>query len=661
MGFVGTIKILLQLFGPFQSWGSDLRWVAYKKVGLSEAAHRTKRMLDDIESVPSGSDRSIRFLVEVAIWFGLLSGLTEVSILTLEHRFWHPIMRLSRDYVWMAPLAEVTLFMSGAICLFVLSRLWRRLDALALVVFVCSLLAFLNLLMLIPRLHHAAALVLAIGLGAQTVRMVSSHAAKFRGLIRHTLVWMVGLAVLLGLGVQGWQLLKQRQALAQLSPVPSSAPNVLVITLDTVRAANLSLYGYSRATTPQLERIAQTGVIFDRALAAAPWTLPSHASMFTGRYPHELSTDYTTPLDATYPTLAEFFRARGYATAGLVANYGYCSYETGLARGFLHYEDYPRSLGQIASSSTLIRTVADNFRLRRLIRNDEHLNRKSAAQLNHDFLSWLARENGRPFFVFLNYFDAHEPYLPPPPFDKKFGPGRKLGKYSPVHRHNWEPGLANQPLSAEQVKEEIDAYDGAIAYLDQQIGFLFDTLEQKSVLKNTLIIIAADHGEEFGEHGIFDHGYTLYLSGLHVPLLISFPGRVPSGRRVATPVSLRNLAATIVELTNLGGGAAFNGLSLSRYWANVAGIARPEEAAVLSEVKRVTNRPDWFPASKGDMQSLILDRYHYIKDADGREELYDIETDPWEKNDLAGSERSASRIGKFRDKLRSVFPLKRAS
>jgi arylsulfatase A-like enzyme len=614
----------------------------------------------DIENLQSSrSDRSIRFLVAVAVWFGLLSSLVEVGILTVQH-YWQPIMRLSRDFVWMAPFAVVTLFTVMAVVSFGLSRLSRRLDPLALIIFSCSLLAALNLLMLVPRLHHAAALVLAAGLAIQTSRFLRTRAKLFHAVVRGTVFWMIGAVVVLGASVQGREMLAQREAIAQLSPTVKDAPNVLFITLDTVRAANLSLYGYSRATTRQLERIAKTGVTFDRALSTSSWTLPSHASMFTGRYPHELSTNYTTPLDATYPTLAEFFRARGYSTAGFVANYGYCSYETGLARGFVHYEDYPRSVGQIASSSTLVRTVADNFRLRRLIQNDEHLNRKSAAQLNHAFVSWLTGETDRPFFVFLNYFDAHEPYLPPPPFDKKFGAGRKLGKYSPVHRHNWEPSLAHRPLSAEQVREEIDAYDGAIAYLDDQLGLLFDALERKGLLKNTLVIITSDHGEEFGEHGIFDHGYTLYLPALHVPLLISFPGRIPSESRVATPVSLRDLAATVVELTNLGDGTAFPGNSLSRHWANTTGLDRPEGAPVLSEVSKVTNRPEWFPVSKGDMQSLILDRYHYIKNGSGREELYDIETDPWEKRDLAGSGLTAPRIGEFRNHLRTVLTPKMA-
>jgi arylsulfatase A-like enzyme len=599
-------------------------------------------------------------LILIAIWFGLASGLVEVGIITLEKRYLHPMIRLSQDFVWMAPVAEVTLLLLATLVLIVVGRLWGRVNLLSSVLFVCSLLAFLNLLMLVPRLHHAAALVLATGLSIQTTRFVRTRASFFDAVLRQTMPWMIGGVIVLAASVQSRQMLAEREALAQLPSVPPDLPNVLFITLDTLRAANLSLYGYSRPTTPQLERIAKTGVLFDLALSASSWTLPSHASMFTGRYPHELSTNYTAPLDATYPTLAEFFRDRGYVTAGFVANYGYCSYETGLARGFVHYEDYPRSLGQVASSSTLIRTVANNFRLRRLIRNDEHLNRKSADEINHAFLSWLARETDKPFFVFLNYFDAHEPYLPPPPFDKQFGPERKLGKYSPVHRHNWEPALAHQPLSAEQVREEIDAYDGAIAYLDQQLGFLFDALESKGLLKNTLVIITSDHGEEFGEHGIFDHGYTLYLPSLHVPLLISFPGRIPSESRVATLVSLRDLAATVVELTNAGDGTTFPGNSLSRHWANRAGLERSDETPVLSELSKVTNRPEWFPVSKGDMQSLIFDRHHYIKSGDGREELYDIELDPWEKRNLADQKLMAPRVGAFRNHLRTLLTPKAA-
>ena len=121
---------------------------------------------------------------------------------------------------------------------------------------------------------------------------------------------------------------------------PANSPNVLLIVLDTVRADHLSLYGYERPTTPNLERLAKRGIRFDNARATAPWTLPSHASMFTGHWPHELGAKWMTPLRGNLPTLAEYLGAHGYATAGFVANVVYCSQETGLARGFTHYEDY---------------------------------------------------------------------------------------------------------------------------------------------------------------------------------------------------------------------------------------------------------------------------------------------------------------------------------
>ena len=512
-------------------------------------------------TLQASSNRSLRDLIMVTLWFGLATGLVEVAILALEKRYLYPMMGLSRDFVWMAPVAEMTLLLLPTLLLIFVGLLWRKIDLLRIVLFSCLLLAFLNLLMLVPRLHHVAALVLAAGLAIQTTRFVAAHVVAFEGLVRRTLVWMVGLVIALGLGVQGRQMLAERQALAQLPRAPANAPNVLLITLDTVRAPNLSLYGYSRSTTPQLEQFAKTGVVFERALSAAPWTLPSHASMFTGRWPHELSADYSTPLDATYPTLAEFLRARGYVTAGFVANYAYCGYETGLNRGFIYYDDYPRSPGEIVSSSTLTRTIADNFRLRRLIRNDEHINRKSAAQISDSVLGWLSPGSQKPFFVFINYFDAHDPYLPPEPFDKKFGPGRRLGKYSPLHHWLYDKVVAHSNMGEQNIQEEIDAYDGALAYLDHNLGLLFAELQKRKLMDNTLIIITSDHGEEFGEHGLFDHGYSLYRPSVHVPLLISFPGHVPNDRRIQTPISLRDLSATIVDLLGVERDSPFPGRS----------------------------------------------------------------------------------------------------
>ena len=211
--------------------------------------------------------------------------------------------------------------------------------------------------------------------------------------------------------------------------------------LDTVAAEHLSLHGYKRPTSPTIDELAARGIRFDRAQATSSWTLPSHASMFTGRWPHELSAGWLTPLDGTYPTLAEFLGSRGYATAGFVANYSYCASDSGLARGFAAYQDYifPR-LTAFKTAALVDRSVdglqaverfledrldIDIFegageRLWRLFNAD----RKEAAVVNREFLDWLSRRRQpeRPFFAFLNYFDAHSPYELPATGSTASGP-----------------------------------------------------------------------------------------------------------------------------------------------------------------------------------------------------------------------------------------------
>jgi arylsulfatase A-like enzyme len=568
-------------------------------------------------------------------------------------------MDMSRDFVWMTPLAEVSMILLPALFFFLASRLWPRIEYIIPTIFICSLLAILNVLIFVPRLHHFAALLLAAGIATQVAWCLQRHINTFLYFVQRTVLWLLAIVATFAISAPAWRIIVEQQAFAKLPLAPANAPNVLLITLDTVRATNMSLYGYSRSTTPQLEKIGRTGIIFDRALSTAPWTLPSHASMFTGRWPHELSTDLETPLDTTYPTLAEFFRSCGYATAAFVANMKYCGYETGLDRGFLHYEDYRISLGQIASSSNLVRPIANNFRLRRFIQNDEHINRKRAAQINEEMLRWLSRERKRPFFIFLNYFDAHEPYLPPPPFDKKFGAGRKLGKYSPLHRWLFEPAVRHQNMNEENIQEEIDAYDGALAYLDYHLSLLFDELNKGQLMKNMLIIITSDHGEEFGEHSLFDHGYSLYLPSVHVPLLISFPDHLPAGKRIQKPVSLRDLASTIVDILDFEPNSPFPGKSLARYWEAMPNHESLLEEPLLSEVNHMPGQPAWFPTSKGDMKSLLFRGMRYIKNGDGLEELYDFNKDPWEEHNLADSDKTNQELKGFRELLGTA--LNRAS
>jgi arylsulfatase A-like enzyme len=357
-----------------------------------------------------------------------------------------------------------------------------------------------------------------------------------------------------------------------------------------------------------------------------------------------MSAGYHTPLDDEHPTIAEVLSSRGYSTAGFVANLGYCGAATGLARGFVHYEDYPVSIGQVASSATLTRTFANNFRLRRLLQNDQHMNRKSADMLNRDVLDWIDNQS-RPFFIFVNYFDAHDPYLPPPPFDTRFGPGRQHGRHSPLHHWLYNRALGHTGMDARAIQEEIDAYDGAIAYLDDRLNELFTALRDRSLWENTLVVITSDHGEEFGEHGVFEHSYSLYRPSVHVPLILSFPARAIPGTRVQTPVSLRDLPATILELTGIGSEAAFPGDSLTRYWTRQDSAG---EIPLRSDLQYASGQPEWFPVSKGDMKSVLFDGRRYIRNGDGSEELYDFHADAWETRNLASAPENRNVMERFR-------------
>ncbi len=194
--------------------------------------------------------------------------------------------------------------------------------------------------------------------------------------------------------------------------------------LDTVRAKNLNVYGYNRPTSPNLSELAKRGARFDHARTAAAWTLPSHASMFTGRWAYELSTRLDRPLDGVYPTLAEYLRDHGYDTAGFAANTIFCTTWFGLDRGFLHYEDVAITPLEMLRSSHLGRCLTRKIFPSASCRDrpNAYFNRKDAATINRDFLAWLSRRpKGRPFFAFLNYYDAHDPYLIPEEATSHFG------------------------------------------------------------------------------------------------------------------------------------------------------------------------------------------------------------------------------------------------
>jgi arylsulfatase A-like enzyme len=212
--------------------------------------------------------------------------------------------------------------------------------------------------------------------------------------------------------------------LAGSAPAPPGARNVVLIVWDTVRAYNLNLYGYPRNTTPNIVKWARKGVVFESATAPAPWTFPSHSSFFTGQWPFRLNSQWKFVLNTPDTTLAEYLARCGYQTAGFAANTNCCSYETGLARGFAHFEDYA-----LSPRSILSRTVPGNWILKNVVSFGDFYDKKwiglqsrGAREINDAFLDWLGRRRpDHPFFAFLNCFDADEPYIPPPRYVGRFG------------------------------------------------------------------------------------------------------------------------------------------------------------------------------------------------------------------------------------------------
>ena len=612
----------------------------------------------ELDRAASTARERVTELLIRAVWFGLLTGFAEASLIAMQkfvlHRFEPRALRsfvfllqgFNPHVIWMAPVADLVLFMLAGLLLLVGALVWPKLISRRIATTVFAFLFFSSLLLMVRPIGRYAAFLLAAGLGVQGARLICRWNLLRLPFLWRTTKWMMVIVVALVMGVFGWQRLAERRALAKLPPAAPNAPNVLLITLDTVRARSLSLYGYNRRTAPQSERISKNGVRFDKALVTAPWTLPSHASMFTGRMPHETSVDWFKPLDATHPTLAEVLSRHGYATAGFVANLDYCNSATGLSRGFAHYEEYPISVGQIVLSSTLSEWLFDSC-VRPLIDYQDLLNRKSAADLNHDFLSWLSRNDQRPFFAFVNYFDAHEPFLPPASFATTFGPkGRP--KKNPIMspETNWTP---------QEIQLERDAYDGSIAYLDQQLGALYDELQRRGKLENTLIIITSDHGEEFSEHGIMGHGYDVYMNALQVPLLMLLPSRVPANVSVKQAASLADLPATVMDLLKVKDGFHFSGDSLARYWDGTPTTSAGGPNALLSELDFAPNLPASYPLSRGNMKSLVAGPYHYIRNGDGSEELYDLEHDPDETKELSRSEENREILDRFRQSLKRTF------
>ncbi len=573
-------------------------------------------------------DASPLGLLRLGLWVGLTVGIGELALLGLmEFVLDRYLYYVSPQIVWMLPLADLVIFGALGAFLEVARRVRPAWVPLSMAVWVLSFGGFTALAYFFDeRVHDIALLSLAAGAAAQAARLAGAHTLGLKTLIRRTApVLAAGLAIA-AVVAESRGPLRERAALAELAPPKAEAPNVLLIIWDTVRSHDVSAYGYERATTPALDRLATSGARFAHAISTASWTLPSHASMFTGHYPRDLSANYTTPLDDAEPTLAEALRERGYVTGGFVANFGAAGWESGIARGFIRYQDFPRSVGQVFTSARLVRTALKLPAFRKLVGFHDVLGRKAAPTVGRDFLDWQTENENRPFFAFLNYYDAHAPYLPPADYATRYGEARPHRDPLLIERMNepseWTPEL---------LQGELDAYDGAIAYLDAELGELLDELDRRGVLDNTLVIVSSDHGEGFGEHDFLGHGDYVFGPLIQVPLVLAMPGGVPAGLTIEQPVSLRNLPQTVLDLVGVDTTSRFPGFSLARFWEDpTPAVEDHPDAWLEAQGEPVYSDQDGFV-------SIVLGRYHYIADDDGNEQLFNIVGDPLQQANLAGS------------------------
>ncbi|HEX6545492.1 MAG TPA: sulfatase [Bryobacteraceae bacterium] len=336
-------------------------------------------------------------------------------------------------------------------------------------------------------------------------------------------------------------------------------PNVLLITVDTLRADHLSCYGYARRTSPYLDELAREGTRFERAYTVIPLTGPAHLALMTSRYPQENGVRRNGEAllsDRALVTLPQILRSHGYQTAGFVSSWPLLGRLTHLNDYFEHYDETLTRTYQLFNSS------------------------RYAEDVTPLALKWLRKHAGhkKPFFLWVHYFDPHSPYI------------SRTGFNPP----NVDPAHPFIPSNDGDMRQRARDYDSEIYYTDHYIGKLLSALDDMHVRDSTLVVVTADHGESLGQHGYVGHGRHLYEGILHIPLIVRFPGHVKAGKVVHTPVSIIDITPTIVDLTVQNVAAAkqkvpvvFSGRSL---------------ASVLSDGAPLTNR--WiyyvtFPGKKG--------------------------------------------------------------
>jgi arylsulfatase A-like enzyme/thioredoxin-like negative regulator of GroEL len=405
---------------------------------------------------------------------------------------------------------------------------------------------------------------------------------------KKVLSWLLGLSALFVVGVLFVSKTDETE------PMGLAHPHVIIITLDTTRADRLGCYGYQKAITPNLDELCREGVRFEQCIAPAVFTLPAHASIFTGMYPahHAVRINGSAALSSRAVTLAEYLRDAGYLGAAFISSF-VLDGRWGLKQGFDFYDD---------------KIVMENKR-----QFDIGKVQRPADRVVDSAISWLnGRTDVKPLFMWLHFYDPHTPYDPPQEFRR-------------AHPETVQ-GL----------------YDGEISFMDHQIGRFIDDLKKRGMYDNCTVVALGDHGESLGDHGELTHGFFAYQSTIHVPMIMKFPQGQFAGMSISSPVSAVDLTPTILSLLGLKEKEALNGHSLLPL-LNQSGKRR---GIVLAESLAPFLLYGWAPIYAAiDGSSKLIDT--------PESEFFDLQEDPFEKNNLYG--RKPVQGGLLRKKLKTYL------
>jgi len=498
----------------------------------------------------------------------------------------------------------------------------------------------------------AGIVLLSAAIGAGIYQVSLAVARRGRGASRgRALLGIALLVVPVGVG-GGWAVALERAGRAATAPqaaAPKDAPNILWIVMDTARADAVSCYGYPRKITPHLDAFAAEATLYERAFSVAGWTLPSHASMFTGKLPWEhRATSELEYLDDRHVTIAELLHEHGYRTFSASANDNISS-RLNTVQGF-----------EVAETHVYGRRERHSFfvsQFAKLIGRFDYGAKDSVRMATR----WIARckEAGEPFFVFLNFMEPHLKYGSTPYRARWFDNAEQLARARKVSQKY----LAYAAGAARATPEEFALlrrfYDGDMTYLDERIHGLIEFLRSQGLLDDTLVIITSDHGDEQGEHGLLAHSFELYNTMLHVPLIVRYPKAFAAGARVKRVVRLTDIFPTILDLAGIewDGRKGLNGVSLLD---EQAAARRPYVVSerylpciyaddILARYPRWKGIPIWLR-----LRCIQDAQFKYVWASDGHDRLYDLRTDPGETRNVIADMPDKAR--ELREILASFIP-----